>query len=468
MNLGRFTALGAFIIAISLSAGAYGQSTQPAKGAYADDPAVIELLARLKPGSSALLPTVAHVDAAGKPLSGSGRLSNPYARDYTNRMVYAPERQSALYQGGNHGAGRTNDVWEYHLGSNTWHRLFDPEGGDHATYKFTLMFLPRIVAKNPEYQMKDSEKANFEAAKKWWLENVVLVDGHLVTRGGGPLLVGHTWDTLIYEPNIRRTIQGTGAHCANTPWLHSQFTGMPIEQVNKLMERSLNQQPGVKSYKTMWLFDPAERKWIHYESDSPLAELRGMGATMCYIPCWKKTIFYVAAQNVTPNAFFMRTYDAINDRWEELKPNGGKSISELAVKLKVAPMSEQQTAYSPKHRKMVAVLGADTFIYDIDSNQWSKSEAVNDLIKAHDASTVFAYDSAGDIFLLCEPRTGKLAGFSLATGKWQSLAPAGDAMPKPPYCVGKGYYDPTHNVLVIQPAYVNRMWVYRHAPSAAN
>jgi hypothetical protein len=35
-------------------------------------------------------------------------------------------------------------------------------------------------------------------------------------------------------------------------------------------------------------------------------------------------------------------------------------------------------------------------------------------------------------------------------------------MPKPPYCVGKGYYDPTHNVYVVQPAYKQQMWVYRH------
>ena len=90
-------------------------------------------------------------------------------------------------------------------------------------------------------------------------------------------LVGHTWDTLVYEPNIRRSIHGTGAHCANDPWLHSQFTGLPLDEVKKQMARSLDQQAGAKSYRAMWLFDPAEKKWIHYESDSPLANLARHG-----------------------------------------------------------------------------------------------------------------------------------------------------------------------------------------------
>ena len=158
----------------------------------------------------------------------------------------------------------------------------------------------------------------------------------------------------------------------------------------------------------------------------------------------------------------MRTYDAINEKWEELKPNGGKSIAQL-FRDKLCPGSEQQTAYSPQHKKMVAVLGIETFVYDIVKNEWSKSEATHAFLRSSDADSVFAYDSAADVFLLCNPRSGTLGGYSLKTDAWQQLVPKGDAMPKPPYCVGKGYYDPTFNVLVIQPAYTDRMWVYRHS-----
>ena len=55
----------------------------------------------------------------------------------------------------------------------------------------------------------------------------------------------------------------------------------------------------------------------------------------------------------------------------------------------------------------------------------------------------------------------------MKTNKWEVLTPKGDAMLKPPYCVGKGYYDPTYNVYVVQCAYTNKMWIYRHKNATA-
>jgi len=187
---------------------------------------------------------------------------------------------------------------------------------------------------------------------------------------------------------------------------------------------------------------------------------------MLYVPDWKKVVYYVAAQNVTPTAAYMRTWDPVKDQWAELKPNGGKSIHELAFGLKVAPTSEQQMAYSPKHRTIVAVLKNSTFAYNIDKNEWTK---LNDAIPfgASDAATVFAYDTTADRFLLADPRRNQLAAFDLAANKWETITPAGPGIPKPPYCVGKGYYDPLHNVFVIQPAYSDRIWLYRHKKPAA-
>jgi hypothetical protein len=423
---------------------------------YQNDPAIVAKLKALEPGHSLVLPTVKHM-ADGKSIKAQGR-SGPYSRDYTNKMAYAPERQTALYCGGNHGKGRTNDVWEYHLGSNTWHRLQIAVGGDHARHKNMLMFMPRKWRKNPDYQMKEKEKKQFAAAKAFWNKYVILKDGHFITKQDqAPLLVGHTWDTLVYDPNVGRLIQGTGAHCAGSAILHTKFTGMPLAEVKS----KLGKNPQGVPYRTMWSFDPVKKQWAQYASADKLARLRGMGATMCYIPDWKKTIFYVSAQNVTPQAHSMVTYDAVNDKWAEVKPNGGKRISTLSLRLKVAPASEQQTAYSPRHKKMLAVLKKDTFCYDIVKNEWSKLNS--DIpFTAHDAKTVFSYDSVGDVWLLAAPRNGNFAIFDIKTNKWEKVTPPGPKMPKPPYCVGKGYYDPEHNVFVVQPAYKNQIWVYRH------
>jgi len=216
----------------------------------------------------------------------------------------------------------------------------------------------------------------------------------------------------------------------------------------------------------MWMFDPAKRTWIHYRTDGKRAQLRGMGATMAYLPDLGKTVWYVAAQNVSPHAFEMWLLDAVEDRWTELKPNGGKSIATLVTKDKVAPLAEQQTAYSPRHKKLVAVLEHDTFVYDVAANRWSKV-AGDERIYGHDAHSVFAYDEQADAFLLAFPPDGRgkqlrLAAFSLATGRWELIEPNGPAVPAIQYGGYTGYYDPGHHVLVIQGRYCDRVWVYRH------
>ena len=89
---------------------------------YADSPEIVAKLKAMGEGESLVLPPAVHM-ADGKPIKAEGR-QGPYARDYTTRMVYAPERQTAVYAGGNHGAGRTCDVWEYHLAYDPTHTVF--------------------------------------------------------------------------------------------------------------------------------------------------------------------------------------------------------------------------------------------------------------------------------------------------------------------------------------------------------
>jgi len=369
-------------------------------------------------------------------------------------MPYAADRGTALYAGGNHRVPhRMNDVWEYHLGSNTWHLLYSPDGGNPGEHKGAYFLTSRTLVRDPDKKLTDKEQDQIAAYKAWWEDNVVFQDGHLCTTRGGPIMPAHTWDAFTYDPLARRLLWGMGVSPAGKLSTQAYFTGKPIAHWEKQAD---------DSYTPMWMFDPQAKHWIHYRTDGPHATLRGMGATMCYLPDKKQSIWYVAAQNVSPAAYEMWLFDAVKDQWTELKPNGGKPIGELAGTLGVAPMSEVQTAYSAKHKKMVAVLKNDTFVYDVAKNEWAKVNS-DERIYAHDAKTIFAYDDAADVFLLANPKGDtKLAAFSLETNKWEIVTPQGETFPKSQFGSYMGYYDPQHRVFVVQGRYANQMWIYRH------
>lgn len=443
---------------VSLSCQLLHAESPTASLPYADDPAVIEAIDKLGDRASLTLPKFS-VDSKSE-IYGC-KVVGPVTRGYTMRMVYAPERQTALYHGGDHQTIRSNDVWEYHLGSNTWHMIFEPDGGNHGPHKGVLMFLPRRLRAQPDQPMSEKEKKEFEEVRPWWNANIVLKDGYLTTRNGGPILPGHTWDTLVYEPDLRLLIHGHGAYCSDAAMLHSLYHDIPLEEVEKQID---------PAYSSIWMFDPTAKKWIIHKrpASGNMPDLVGMGATMCYIPDLKRVLYYCAAQNVSPHSYMMWSWDVGKNEWTELRPNGGKRIDDLVVREKVAPTEEQQSAYSSKHKKMVAVIGKATFAYDVLKNEWSR---LNDdaPIEAHDAKTMFAYDSVSDVFLLTDGnKEGKVAAFSLAENKWELITPDGDGCPPSNYGAGnywaqpKGYFDPRLNVLVVHGGCTNRVWVYRH------
>jgi hypothetical protein len=447
------------IIVLGLDAAAdglaAGEPTAQGESPYKNDPAIVKMLEFLGDRSSLALPPVT-INAA-RNIFGS-EIGGPPTRGFTLKMVYAPERQTALYEGGDHQCLRSSDVWEYHLGSNSWNMIFEPDGGNQADMKGTLMFTARKLREKPDYRMNDSEKKNWDETKKWWKQNVVLRDGVLVTSHGGPLLVGHTWDTLVYDPAVRRMIHGTGAYCSDAVVLHSRFEGIPLADAEKGLDKSCT---------GIWTFDPGKKMWACHRHDpsKPMAPMGGMGATMCYIPDWGKVLWYTAAQNVSPHAYEMWAWDVAKDEWTELKPNGGRRISDLVLRDKVAPSDEMQTAYSPKHKKLVAVRGPDTFVYDILRNEWTKA-CTDNRIEAFDYRTVFAYDSHADVFLLSNMKKTLLAAFSLDTGKWEEIVPNGPGLrDRPDDRNVKGYYDPKHNVFVLHGSWVKQVWVYRHTAS---
>lgn len=431
-----------------------------AKLPYQDDEAIVRQLQQLKPGGSTLLPKL-NVPLGDEEIPGihSGmRKVGPGQRDYCNRMPYAVDRQTALYAGGNHQVpNRMNDVWEYHLGSNTWHLLYAPDGGNPSPHKGAYFLTSRNLAKDPNAKLDDNQRKQIEEYRKWWQANVVLQDGHLTTRRGGPIMPAHTWDALTYDAGIGKLIWGMGANPAGQFSTYAYFAGESLEAAEKLKDAN---------YTGMWMFDPREKRWSEYRTSAPRAALRGMGASLTYLPDLKRDLWYVAATNVSPPAYEMWLFDAAADQWTELQPNGGQSISRLVTQEKIAPESEQQMAYSPRHKKLVAVLKHDTFVYDVAANRWSKA-ATDKRIFGHDAHSVFAYDEQADAFLLAFPPEGRgkqlqLAAFSLATNRWEIVEPAGPAIPATKYGSYTGYYDPQHNVLVVQGRNNDQMWVYRH------
>jgi hypothetical protein len=432
-----------FLVAIAVG----GEKKQP-ELPYKNDPKIMKLLEGLGDNSSLGLP------ARNK--HGDG----PYTRDYTMRMAYAPERQTAMYAGGNHNNGRRNDCWEYHLGSNTWHCLFKPVGGDHYFMKAFLYWrMPEIRkarAKNPKYQPTGKLKDYQEKVRKWWLANVVIQDGHIVTKGGGPIMPSHTWDGLSYDPLLKRMLWSAGAHNGRVS-SHSYFTGIPVSEIRKKMDRT---------YKSMWTFDPWQKKWIRYRTKNPTPDFRGMGQSLVYVPDIKKTIWYVAAANVVPHSYQMWTYDSAADKWQQLKPNGGKSIRGLVHKLKVAPAGEQIMRYSTKDKMVVAIQGEHTYTYDPAKNVWARI-CSDKRIYGHDAKSILVYDSVNDVFLYSYPKgtpKGKLkfAKFDLKTRKWEEIRPKGPGLHKTTWGAFKGYFDPAHNVFVIHGGNWRRTWVYRY------
>jgi hypothetical protein len=436
-------------------------SVPAAEAIYENNAAIVKLLQGLGDNSAANLPFDRNNPAH------TGRSSS----DYSMRMAYAPERQTALYAGGNHNDGRRNDCWEYHLGSNTWHRLFPGEGGDHYLLKGIVMYRMReFEAKNKD-RLDSLTLADFKAFLKeedrqkldeqvipWWNKNVVFKDGMVTTPTGGPIMPSHTWDGLAYDPLRKRLLWSAGAgpngECFN---FHRLVTGMTAEELAKAQD--------VK-YTEMWEFDSATAKWACYRQPKtgPCPDFRGMGQSLEYLPDQQKFIWYIAASNVAPHSYQMWSFDPVNDTWAELRPNGGKSINDLVHKLKVAPDGEQVIRYSPQQKKLYGFQSSNVFSYDVARNEWAKV-CTDERIDAHDAEVMIAHDSINDVFIYTRKSTNgplvRLAIFDPTRNAWEAPEIQGTPLPSPQYEKLKGYFHPGHNVYVVVGGGWTPTWVYR-------
>jgi hypothetical protein len=411
-------------------------------GVYADDPAIVKTLQALGDNTSALLPPFA---LAGKEIEKwRGEFSRgPYRRDYGNKMVYAPERETAMYCGANHGAPhRYNDVWEYHLGSNTWNLLFAPDGDNHAR-----AYQAREASQKPG----DAEGAAF--LKKWYRDVVVFKAGYFQTKNGGPVEPWHTWSGVTYDAHAKRLIWATLNNDAVESERLKEYARITRQPADEL-QRQL--RPGT----SLWLFDPKSVRWQRQLGDGPRPKTQAQGGFLEFLPDLKRSVWYTAEWYDNSG---MWTYDGQANRWQNLLPNGGLEIYGNNQPDKpsrdIFPPQEMQAAYSAKHRKIVAVLGGGVWVYDVDKNAWSRKRS-DDRIEARNSQTVFAYDEASDVFLLLDPRPeiASLHAYSISNDRWEKINPKGSGITAGK---GTGYYDPKHNAFVVYLGQ-ERTWVYRY------
>jgi hypothetical protein len=420
-----------------------------------DDPAIIAMLADHDAGWLRL-PEV-HVEMqSGVANYGNQDAYGPVQRDYSNVMHHVPERGTALYVGGSHQTYRANDVWEYHLGSNTWRTLFG-EGGNHARFKplvFALQMAPTDTAITDEWIAAnwDADLATLaDELKGWWRDNGAIVDRRATTSSGGPFMPSHQWDGVAYDARTRQLTWISGGGVA----LRTPFVAW-LEDIS--FEEAQAQLGG--DYRT-WSFSPSDGRWSAYDPTDETPRLAGMGASLTYIPDECRLIYYVAASNVSPGNFRMAWWDRADDSWSEIRPVNG-SVWDLAAS-GTAPGSEAQMVYVPRRRTLYAALGPDLFAYSLDDNEWSLF-ATDTRINAHDAHSVFGYDAEHDALLYLRGDAGPvLAAFPFERGEWEILDTAPWQPPR--WGAGFGYFDPLHGVLVIARDSAGRAWVYRYAPS---
>ena len=406
----------------------------------------------------------------------NGTLKNgPGRRDYCNKMVYAPERGTALYCGANHGVPhRLNDVWEFHLASNTWRMICPP--GTNGTALRELTNAERKcnddIAKGLDVEKNKAELEKIHAGITKWYQGVEVKDGYLQDKvNGGPVQPWHTWDGLTYDEKSGRVLWAeldSDQYKDEKLRVHRELTRSYARATGQDPEKLVGE---LKPGSSMYCYDLAKGRWFKQLGEGPFPIMRGMGGTLVYMPDRDQTVWYACVGNVSGGYNEgMWAYSAKSNSWKNLLT--GDAVTGM-MRQKKAPGDEIQAAYSVKHGKIIVVEKEMTFSYDAAANKWTR--VADHPGFAMDCKSVFAYDSNADVCLLLSKHGGqwstepwKLAAYDIATDKWSEIVTKGDAIPQDPpdrgweaqaYC---GYYDAGQNVFVLYNGRDNSTYVYRH------
>jgi hypothetical protein len=333
--------------------------------------------------------------------------TGPRGRNFTVKMVWAPERKRALFAGANHATPhRLNDVWEFDLASLTWVLLYAPDNS--RSYRGLG---------------SDYSDVRFE-------------DGILVTRRGGPAIIGHTWWGITYDPEQRemlfmntwpadhdKAIQLVGGDPSQ------RFTGPPL-----------------------WSFTPQSGKWQMIRTQAPWPKAPA-GAMLEYVDELKGSVWHSNNWNMRGTWLF----DSRSRKWTDLKPNAERADFKVQ-----APSLEQVGYYDPVRRILVSQRFSDTFHFELRTRTWKQVHDAPDksdrVPYGHDARTPFYYDPVSGHGLLFDLTSSALWSYDPGRIAWTRLQPSGDPVP-----AGKrrlAYFDPARNVLVVIDD--TTVWAYRY------
>lgn len=320
------------------------------------------------------------------------RILGPIGRDYSNKLAWMPDRKRAIYFGGGHNSDPTNDVWEYDLGANTWVCLY---GADENAQK------------------KSAE---------WVKANLLIKDGALQTKRGGPVRLTHTFDSLNYDSNLK------------IAFMSENFRGAVfVDKAVIALGLGLTDEELVKQWKPgryYLTFDPAVRKW-NYITENVLG-----GQEAC-------SLRYIADKKIwwSQSRQSVNYYDPLKKASNELSMKGAKGGYDC------------MTAYDQENQKIVVIhrpskdqnIKTETNIYSLGADSWETIQNTAS-IGGSQATSYFDYDSIAKKCVLytidCKPN---LWLFDVAIKEWTPIEAKGDTP-----AVGRfaGYYDPERDVIV--------------------
>lgn len=360
----------------------------------------------LADNSSVLLPS-AKIEGEFNELARLFQLDKrgPGPRDFTIKMVWSPERRTALYCGANHGSPHLlNDCWEFDLASNAWRLLFAP------TY-------------------------NYGRSDQQFNSKVVLKDGVVQAEQGGPVHLGHTWSQVAYDPVRKRLL-----------WPLYRPGVQRLHEIYKFPKADVYDGP------PLWSFNPAERKWEFIKTEG-LPKDYFEATTLEYIPELKGTL--LKGKWLLPSN---------ENKWKALNPKGEArdfpgseavvaydTVNRLLVVHLGKPEVYRGAKTDPTKR---------TWVYDVQANSWKLAWEGKDGPNGHDAWTSLGYDPVGQVVLTCDTLDGgKLWAYAAKKNQWTELKPRGPAPPQTAKGL-LGYIDAAHNAyVVIAPT---GTWVYRY------
>ena len=400
-RLALVLALGSNLLATSV-AGTIEPALEP-------DPAVLRALARLERNQAVVLGN-ARVLGEFNQVARRFQLdrTGPLGRDYSIKMVWAPDRKRALFTGANHGGPhRLNDVWEFDLGALTWVLLYAPDN-------------PRSYSGLGH----DASDVRFE-------------NGVLITERGGPAVIGHTWWGITYDlPNRRLLFMNN--------WDTNQDAAV----------RQLGGDPADRYRGTpLWSFDPQRKQWELLRTPKPYPRAP-FGGMLEFIPDLGGAIWHT-------NHWMMHAtwlYQPRTGQWENLSANAATKDFASA-----SPKTEQVGYYDPTRKIVISQRSDETFHFDVTTRQWSKvrsrPEGAEAWPNGHDAFAPMYFDPVSRHGFLVDFRTNVLWSYDPDSGRWAPLAPEGPPMPKGSKRLA--YFDIDHGVLVVIDSTV--VWAYRYS-----